>query len=146
VVAVIGLATVVAACVLLYTFRDHDGRGPNSNTPIPVTDKGKTVSPAANPEVKADTAELAGFVADATSGELLKEVELSLPDYDDVHGTTPNCRTDPQGRFHFRDLPASSQPVRLVAHKEGYGPYDNYISLGVTNLPVTLNRLPRPGG
>jgi hypothetical protein len=149
VVAVIGIATVVVTCVLLYTFRDHDGRGPDSNTPMPIADKGKTVSPEANPKAKADSPVLAGFVTDATTGQPLKGVELSLLDYDDVHGKTPKCSTNSEGRFQFHDLsasPQSLQPVRLVARKDGYEQSDTYTSLGATTLPITLKPLPRPGG
>jgi hypothetical protein len=150
-VAVIGTAMFVVACMPLYTyiFRDHDGRGPDSNMPIPITDKGKPTPSKPVPKAKPDAPVLAGFVTDATTGQPLKEVELSLLDYDDVHGKTPKCRTDSEGRFRFHDLSAStqpSQPVRLVARKEGYEQSDTYTSLGATTLPITLKPLPQPGG
>jgi hypothetical protein len=86
-------------------------------------------------------AELGGFVKDAVTGQFLEGVELSLKDYDDIHGQTPSCRTDREGRFRFRDLPASSQlvqRVRLVARKTGYVTSDTYTSLGQDALPIAL--------
>jgi hypothetical protein len=83
---------------------------------------------------------LEGFVKDAETGQFLEGVELSLPDYNDIHGQTPSCRTDPKGRFRFRDLPASLQPtqrVRLVASKDGRQ-IESYTSLGTTAEPVLL--------
>jgi len=90
---------------------------------------------------------LEGFVKDAETGRLLDEVVLTLLDYDDVHGKTPKCRTDSDGRFRFRDLPASPQPlqrVRLVARKDGYVPSDTYTLLGQNALPVTLKPATAP--
>ena len=90
---------------------------------------------------QADTAVLAGDVRDAGTREPLAGVVVTLQDYDDKHGRTPECRTDEAGRFRFEDLPASSQPlqrVRVVARKNGYDASDTYTTLGTTSLPVKL--------
>lgn len=138
-VPVIGAAAVVG--ILLYTLRDHDGQSPRP-------DQGKAATPGANPEAKSNAAELAGYVVDDATGQPVEGVELSLLDYDDINGKTPTCRTNPEGRFRFRDLPASPQSlqrVRLFARKEGYVPSDTYTSLGTTAEPVTLKAATTPG-
>jgi hypothetical protein len=129
---------------------------PNKVSPIPngspaaapkesgsneTSDNRKVALSESNPKGRSDTAVLEGFVKDAETGRFLEGVELALNDYDDAHGKTPTCRTDPEGRFRFRDLPASAQPVqrvRLTAWKEGYQLSDTYTSLGTTALPVIL--------
>jgi carboxypeptidase family protein/TIR domain-containing protein len=160
-VSVIGAAAVVG--ILLYTLRDHDGQSPSTRSskipgvsssaptsksgPTPRPDQGKAATPGANPEAKSNAAELAGYVVDDATGQPVEGVELSLLDYDDINGKTPTCRTNPEGRFRFRDLPASPQSlqrVRLFARKEGYAPSDTYTSLGTTAEPVTLKAATTP--
>ena len=85
---------------------------------------------------------MGGDVRDAVTREPLAAVVLTLQDYDDIHGQTPECKTDAAGRFRFRYLPPSSedlQRVRVVARKEGYEPSrDTYTTLGTTALPIKL--------
>ena len=90
---------------------------------------------------------LEGFVMDAVTGSPISEAALTIVDLDDLQGKTPQCRTNPSGRFRFRDLPPSTQsprPVRLRVQKSGYEPSDSYVTLGTTALPITLQPTTSP--
>ena len=90
---------------------------------------------------------LEGYVTDAVTGNPLGEASLTIMDLDDLKGKTPQCQTDPLGRFRFRDLPPSTQsprPVRLRVQKSGYEPSDSYVTLGTTALPITLQPTTSP--
>ena len=78
--------------------------------------------------------ELSGTVLDEATGEPLRDVVVSLPDFD------MKKLTDRDGSFRFRVTKEKQARIKFTAQKEGYKTYSNYATLGNTDLSFPMEK------
>ncbi len=76
---------------------------------------------------------LAGSVY-SESGEPIREVKVSLPEFDKT------VLTNSLGRFEMKLEAGHQATVELIAQKDGYKTYEQYATLGNKNISFTLRK------